>query len=74
MVVYQPEAIDRNSKNLIKYLQPILDPILTPRRNLVTHEMSPANATRNTVITTTYAGINKSRTGDRHSKAPAGRT
>jgi hypothetical protein len=32
--------------------------------------MSPANATRNTVIPTTYAGINKSRTRDSHSKAP----
>jgi len=32
--------------------------------------MSPTNATRNTVIPTTYGGINKSRTGDSHSENP----
>jgi hypothetical protein len=70
VVVHQTEPANRNGKNLIKFLQSVLDPILTPWSRLLTHEMSPTNATRNTVIPTTYGGINKSRTGDSHSKAP----
>jgi hypothetical protein len=70
MVVHKTESAHGNSKDLVKFLQSILDPILTPRSRLIAHEMSPTNATRNTVIPTTYAGINQSRTGDSHSKAP----
>jgi hypothetical protein len=70
MVVHQTEPAHGNSKDLIKFLQSILDPILTAWSRLIAHEMSPTNATRNTVITTTYGGINQSRTGDSHSKAP----
>ena len=70
MVIHQTEATDGNGKDLNKFLQPILDSILMSWRSLLPHEMSPANATRNTMMPTTYDGINKSRTRDSHSKAP----
>ena len=46
------EATDGNGKDLIKFPQPILDPILIPGCNFITHEISPTNATNNKVITT----------------------
>jgi hypothetical protein len=70
MVAHQTEPAYGNSKDLVKFLQSILDPILTPWSSFVAHKMSPTNAARNTMIPTTYGGINKSRTGDSHSKAP----
>jgi hypothetical protein len=40
MVIHQTEATDGNSKDLNKFLQPILDSILTSRRSLLnpTHQ------------------------------------
>jgi hypothetical protein len=70
MVVHETEPAYGNCKDLVKFLQSILDPILTPWSSFVAHKMSPTNAARNTMIPTTYGGINKSRTGDSHSKAP----